>query len=147
MPALNIQILVDVVALLSESGIDKSIFMYDDSPQPSINLGTAKLRSPVYPGQLVRWAIVPIDIQTPCWLVSLTFGTNAPPPPAPAPLWARDWEGTVPFGLDQADHPYTMTLGFSNGQGTRQIPVMGPALFVDPDLATGAARPPVPHQA
>lgn len=144
MPARNIQILVDVVALLSESGIEKSIFMYDDSPQPSINLGTAKLRSPVYPGQLVRWAIVPIDIQTPCWLVSLTFGANPPPPPAPAPLWARDWQGTVPFGLDHVDHPYTMTLGFSNGPGMRRIAVPGPVLFVDPELAV---QSPIPRQA
>lgn len=149
MSVLNIQIFVDVIALLVDSPVEASVFLYDDSPVTSPGRGTAQLRSPVYPGQLVRWSLAPIDVQTPVWLDSLTFGPHAtelpdgaeiPAPSRPDPIWARNWEGYVPWGLlPGVDYPYRLTLGFG-GATKRLLTIDGPSLVYAPPLPLQAAQ-------
>ncbi|MBP2314385.1 hypothetical protein [Azospirillum soli] len=144
MSVLNIQIFVDVIALLVDSPVEAAVFLYDDSPVTSAGRGTPQLRSPVYPGQLVRWSLAPIDVQTPVWLDSLTFGPHPadlsdgvqiPDPPRQDPIWARRWEGYVPWGLlPGADYPYRLTLGFG-GAIKRLLTIDGPSLVYAPPLA------------
>lgn len=144
MSVLNIQIFVDVIALLVDSPVEAAVFLYDDSPVTSAGRGTPQLRSPAYPGQLVRWSLAPIDVQTPVWLDSLTFGPHPaglpdeaqiPTPPRPDPIWARRWEGYVPWGLlPGVDYPYRLTLAFG-GAITRRLIIDGPSLVYAPPLA------------
>ncbi len=89
MPDLNIQVFVDAISLLSESPVKKSVFIYDDSPCENREVGTHDAASRVYPGQLVRWVVNPIDVQTSVWISGISFGSKEtatmPHHPSPAP--------------------------------------------------------------
>jgi hypothetical protein len=74
MKNLNIQVFVDVIALLSGSSVDKSVFIYDDSPAGSVGKGTPSAVSAVYPGQFIQWSVYAIDVQTIVWVNSISFG-------------------------------------------------------------------------
>ncbi|SIS91234.1 hypothetical protein [Insolitispirillum peregrinum] len=131
LPVLNIQVYVDVVALLVGKPVERSVFLYDDGPFPGSGMGTPALSSPVGPGQWVRWTMTPIDVQTPVWIDSLTFGCGTVPAPSvtdlprsdelpgPTPLWARSWEGMIPpVGLTpDTTYPYRMVIGFGEDDG------------------------------
>lgn len=74
MPTLNIQVFVDVIALLSGAPSNKAVHMFDDGGMGSEGQGTHALISAVLPGQLVRWTVNALDVQTQVWLKDVTFG-------------------------------------------------------------------------
>jgi hypothetical protein len=140
---LNIQVFVDVIALMAGSPIEKSVFIYDDSPSGSVGKGTHKTVSATYPGQLIQWNIYPVDVQTPVWLGGITFGTQdciADPAPesAEAPNvsqdcpgnktpWLYTWAGYAPLCmLPDCEYPYSLHLQF--GIAGKVINVNGPKL-------------------
>jgi len=84
MQPLNIQIFVDVIALLADQPKEPTVFAYDDSCLGSQGKGTRHLHSAVWPGQLVRWSIVPIDVQTHIWIDQIVFGPEIAPAGAAA---------------------------------------------------------------
>jgi hypothetical protein len=63
---------VDATALLSGSTVSETFFLFDDSPA-SKGKGTSSLSSACYPGQLIRWYLTPIDVQTPVWINAIQF--------------------------------------------------------------------------
>src|SRR5262245_25715657 len=78
---------------MSRGPLDKSVFVYDDSPAGSVGKGTRNAISAVRPGQLIRWKTTPLDLQTSVWIGGITFGTQGTaesampsPPPVPAPI-------------------------------------------------------------
>lgn len=73
MAVLNIQLFVDVVALLSGASTEQAVFFYDDGRLSSEGQGSPALVSAVLPGQFVRWAVNPIDVQTQIWIQQITF--------------------------------------------------------------------------
>lgn len=79
MQPLNIQIFVDVIALLADQPNEATVFAYDDSSLGSQGKGTRHLHSAVWPGQLVRWSLVPIDVQTHIWIDQIVFGLESGP--------------------------------------------------------------------
>lgn len=147
MMPLNINIFVDVIALLVDNPTEECIFLFDDSPTQSNNLGrgTPGLQTLVCPGQLVRWSLMPIDVQTPVWLAGISFGActslqsacqpadktvtnNRPESPASYPPWARYWEGYVPHGpMPGTIYPYRLEFQFGGLTG-RTVMINGPAL-------------------
>lgn len=145
-PTLNIRIFVDVIALLLGHPADGAVFLYDDSPYGGSEAGTAKRVSPVWPGQLVRWSVTPLDVQTPVWLADLPFGENGPPPAgyASAP-WALQWQGYIPEWLTPGAHyPYRLVLATGALTG-RTLSLEGPSLLFmpppPPPLADAVAVP------
>ena len=77
MSTLNIQVFVDVIALLSGAPLNKAVHMFDDGAIGSEGQGTHMLVSAVLPGQLVRWTVNAVDVQTQVWLKDVTFGPAA----------------------------------------------------------------------
>ncbi|WP_320198799.1 hypothetical protein RMR16_018605 [Agrobacterium sp. rho-13.3] len=120
MQPLNIQIFVDVMALLLGNPPEGAVFAFDDSTLGSKNNGTPTLQSTIWPGQLVRWTVTPVDVQTSVWISDLSFGDaeaseeGIKPAPETATPWAESWEGYVPaYGLSaDGDYPYRLTLRF-----------------------------------
>jgi hypothetical protein len=72
MKPLNIQMFVDAAALLSGCAVSETFFLFDDNPA-SRSKGTSRLSSACYPGQLIRWYLTPIDVQTPVWIKAIQF--------------------------------------------------------------------------
>ena len=121
MQPLNIQIFVDVMALLLGNPPEGAVFAFDDSPLDSENNGTPTLQSTIWPGQLVRWTVTPVDVQTLVWISDLSFGEveasekeGVVAAPETATPWAESWEGYVPaYGLcADGDYPYRLSLRF-----------------------------------
>lgn len=73
MSVVTIQIFVDAVYLLCGGEQAKAVFVVDDSAAGSIDRGTDRAQTAVHPGQLVRWMLYPIDVQTPIWLKGVHF--------------------------------------------------------------------------
>ncbi|UPJ68300.1 hypothetical protein [Bradyrhizobium sp. 191] len=143
MTPLNIRVFVDVVALLLGNSADGNIFLFDDSLCGGQGSGTAKLASPVWPGQLVRWSLTPLDVQAPAWLTGVSFDGNAPPAAGPPAPWAVRWEGHVPWWLAPGSrHVYRLTL-VTSGLAGRTITIDGPSLLFMPP----PAGQPIPPQA
>lgn len=136
MSPVNISIFVDVIALLAGEGTEKSIFLFDDSPVGSVGKGGPGLQTPVYPGQLVRWTLKSIDVQTPVWLSGLSFedypAADTPVCSTVSPVWARNWEGYVPgWSVPSALYPYRLSLQFGGLTGRTEV-IEGPALVYQP---------------
>lgn len=172
MTALNIHVFVDVVALLSGAPAARAVHMFDDGRCGSKGLGSAALVSSVLPGQLLRWTVTPIDVQTQVWIRDIAFGpapeptapvvdsetaeegaTEAPGAPVtsdeapeagapePVPVWARRFEGFVPFEIvPNAPHPYRIDLCFAAARGP-SVTIRGPALRFGPGQAPAAGDP------
>lgn len=145
MQPLNIQIFVDVVQLLLDEDASRAVFMFDDSAAYGEGQGTSGLRSPIWPGQLVRWSLNPIDVQTPIWIARIEFGDEpiAAPAPCPPPVWARSWSGFVPAWSLAPGREYSYRLVLSTG-GAREIAVEGPALVfpaIAPPVAEETSEP------
>lgn len=165
MQALNIQIYVDVVQLLLDHNAGRAAFMFDDSPGGGDGQGTLSLRSPVLPGQLVRWTVTPVDVQTPIWISGIEFmpkaaDEDAKPAdvartggeaadetetkadalsPYSAPVWSKSWNGFVPAWELTCGGEYAYRVIFSFG-GVSEIAMEGPAL-VYPAIAPPAEAP------
>lgn len=90
----NIQVFVDALALASGELHERAVFLVDDHPE-SIGRGTLALHSLVAPGDLVRWNVIPIDLQAPAFIRALTFA------PARAGTHLRDED--VPEEAQSAD--------------------------------------------
>ncbi|MCG5480826.1 hypothetical protein [Sinorhizobium alkalisoli] len=138
MSPLNIQVFVDVVALLLGNPADDNAFLFDDSFCGGEDSGTAKLASPVWPRQLVRWSVTPLDVQTPVWLSGLSFDGLAMPAETNAPPWALHWQGYAPWWLAPGTrHSYRLTL-VTGGLTGRAISIAGPSLVVNASAGTTA---------
>jgi hypothetical protein len=74
MATLNIQIFVDVIGLLSGAPITKAVHMFDDGGIGGEGQGTSALMTSVLPGQLVRWTVNALDVQTQVWIKDIGFG-------------------------------------------------------------------------
>jgi len=137
---LNITIVVDSLLLLETGDIDRSVFLVDDSDL-SVGKGTHHLTSSVFPLQMVRWTLVPVDLQAPGWVVGIDFvGAEPLPDPEPVPEGlaaprARSllWEGVVPPGLTPGQvFPYRILLNFGDGHRGTPLSVEGPSLTLAP---------------
>ncbi|MGY4403785.1 hypothetical protein [Bradyrhizobium sp. USDA 3315] len=152
MTPLNIRVFVDVIALLLGNAVDGNVFMFDDGVSGGESLGTAKLVSSVWPGQLVRWSLTPLDVQTMAWLTGVSFDGAALPATGCLLPWALQWQGYVPpWSAPGSRHSYRMTL-VTGGLSGRTISIAGPSLVLLPPSLGGAFRahpspPPVerPH--
>lgn len=84
---ITIVVAVDTVAALSDQSLDDNIFLMDDGDFDSDGKGTALLVTRCYPGQLIKWNIYPVDLQTPAAIKKITFlppGGNLAPAKTPA---------------------------------------------------------------
>jgi hypothetical protein len=135
MTPLNIRVLVDVVALLLGNTADGNVFMFDDGFCSGEGLGTAKLVSSVWPGQLVRWSLTPLDVQTMAWLTGVSFDGNAPPATVSPLPWTLHWQGYAPSWIAPGSHhSYRLTL-VTGGLSGHTISIAGPSLvFMPPPL-------------
>ena len=166
----NISIVVDALALASGEQPDRAVFLVDDCPE-STGRGTLGLESVVAPGDLVRWNVIPIDLQAPAFIRDLRFpgptgdgpGVDDHPtetPSAPTasdaeagadtaepagepviPGRARIWEGIVPF-IGPGERRAPYALELAfSDLHAVTIRVDGPALRVH---APGSPPPPPP---
>ncbi|MCX6461373.1 MAG: hypothetical protein NTZ03_13835 [Actinobacteria bacterium] len=150
MHPLNIRIVVDSLLLLEGGSLDQSVFLFEDGDQ-SQGKGTHQLISVVHPFQLVRWTLVPVDLQAPGWIVGIDFARvdplagSEPLPerlPAPRPR-SLIWEGYVPAGLSPAEpSPYAIQLTFGDGHRGTPVTVEGPSLQLTSTLAPEWIIPP-----
>ncbi len=72
----NINIAVDVVAALSDKSLKGNVFLMDNGSFESTNQGTDHLTTLCIPGQLIRWTVYAIDLQTPVAIKNITFLSN-----------------------------------------------------------------------
>jgi hypothetical protein len=107
MPTLNIQVFVDVVALLSGAPTTKAVHMFDDGGLGSARQGTPDLVTAVLPGQLVRWTVNAVDVQTQVWLKDVVFG---PVPAAPEPVADETAAADADAAQDDAEDGVVMPL-------------------------------------
>jgi hypothetical protein len=72
----NINIAVDVVAALSNKSLKGNVFLMDNGCFESENQGTDSLATFCIPGQLIRWTVYAVDLQTPVAIKNITFLTT-----------------------------------------------------------------------
>ena len=72
-------------ALASGEQPDRAVFLVDDCPE-STGRGTLGLESVVAPGDLVRWNVIPIDLQAPAFIRDLRFPGSTGDEPGVADL-------------------------------------------------------------
>ncbi|MGM4954243.1 hypothetical protein BjapCC829_48980 (plasmid) [Bradyrhizobium barranii] len=138
MTPLNIRVFVDVVDLLLRNTVDSNVFMFDDGSCRREGLGTSKLVSSVWPGQLVRWSLTPLDVQTMAWLTGVSFDGNAPAVTGGALPWTLHWQGYAPTWIPPGSHhAYRLTLVMGALSG-RTVSIEGPSLFFVPPPQEGA---------
>ena len=152
MKKLNIQVFVDVLAMMTGSPIEKTVFIYDDSASSSTGKGTYQTVSATYPGQLIQWNLYPVDVQTQVWLGGITFGPQVLEAEMIAPAdsialpdaaessvcvgqdvvgsetpWLYTWTGYAPLYMwPNYKYPYTLHLQF--GITGKTVRVNGPKL-------------------
>lgn len=101
---------VDVIESLSGGTLlNGNLCMMDNSPFESLNQGTPNLVTLCYPGQLIQWTILALDLQTPVAIRKITFlnqdGSSCEPIPADPTQLESDklhlnvWSGIVPYYL------------------------------------------------
>lgn len=155
-PQVNIVIVVDVIRALSEGTLrDGNLCLVDDGGDASTGQGTPELCTACRPGQVVRWTALPVDVQTPVEIRSITFldpvsgngagtgGNGAGTGGAGADLAASGnptlavWAGVVPPYLTPGQ-PYRYRLDLQMYEGaTSVLSIDSPALRV-PAVATEA---------
>lgn len=150
MKKLNIQVFIDVIAVLTGGPVEKSVFIYDDSPSGSSGKGTHKAVSTVYPGQLIQWNLYPLDVQTPVWLGGITFGPHKTEGTktnvsrgviGDRTPWLHSWSGYAPLYMwPNCGYPYTFHLQF--GAAGKTINLSG-AKLAFPTIYTPATSAPV----
>jgi hypothetical protein len=65
---------VDVIEALSSGTLrNGNLCMMDNSPLHSINQGTPDLCTLCYPGQIIQWHLLALDLQTPAAIRKITF--------------------------------------------------------------------------
>lgn len=73
---ININIAVDVIGALSDKKLDKYIFLMDDSMLDSKCQGTKFLETICISGQIIKWKVCAIDLQTPVSIKKIFFKSN-----------------------------------------------------------------------
>lgn len=128
---INIVIAVDVIKALSDKKLDNSIYLMDDSVWGSYGKGTPDLVTRCVPGQTIKWACYPVDLQTPLAISRVEFipaaGTYVPGYPAPAGTGLPgvnpdyfEWSGVVPYYL-VPNQKYYYRLQLQMGEGKNSI--------------------------
>ncbi|MFN7661760.1 MAG: hypothetical protein ACK5P3_27230 [Dolichospermum sp.] len=101
--------------------------MMDKSPRGSLNQGTTNLVTLCYPGQIIQWTILAVDLQTPVAIRKITFlkqdGTSVEPLPDDHTKLESDklhlniWSGIVPYYLvPGVDYRYRFELQMYDGK-------------------------------
>jgi len=149
----NIQVFVNAIALASGELPEKAVYLVDDSPGGS-GRGSVHLETHVEPGDLVRWTLIPIDLQAPAFIRSVAFegmgapddgipsttaaiadvgeaGADVPTTGRPLPIGrSLRWEGLVPMVAGSSGRfPYTLHVAFTD-RHPATIAVAGPSLRV-----------------
>lgn len=127
---ININIAVDVIAALSERKLEKHVFLMDNSLLGGTGQGTNHLTTFCRPGQVIKWLVYAIDLQTPVAIKNITFiggnndcnsmdqvncgyGERDNPD-------TKDWTGIVPcYMVPQL--PYRYRLELQMGEGLHSI--------------------------
>lgn len=123
---INIVTVVDVVeALSSKTLLEGNLCMMDDSPFESHNQGTPNLCTHCLPGQVIKWSMIALDLQTPVAIKSIRFigpdGADALPKTDPLTaesdkLHLNVWEGIVPYDLvPGVEYKYRMEVQMYEG--------------------------------
>ena len=97
-----IVVAVDTVAALSDQSLDDNLFLTDDGDFESDGKGTALLVTKCYPGQLIKWNIYPVDLQTPAAIKKITF---LPPGENPAPAKTSSVDQALDGDVREFDNP------------------------------------------
>lgn len=132
-PPLTIQVVIDSVALLSGIPAQECVFLFDDG-KASSGVGSLSLVSSVSRGQLVNWAVMPLDLQAPGWISGITFDADQPPatdsPAVHGPAWSLAWGGIVPdHAVPGQVYPYRLHLTFADCTA-EPVELLGPALQI-----------------
>ncbi|MFJ4715579.1 hypothetical protein [Streptomyces sp. NPDC088785] len=73
-PQVNVIAVVDVIGALSESSLlGGNICLVDNGDFQSQGQGTPDLCTVVWPGQVVQWSVLAVDLQTPVEIKNVTF--------------------------------------------------------------------------
>jgi hypothetical protein len=119
---------VDVIESLSGGTLLNGNFcMMDNSPFDSLNQGTPNLVTLCYPGQLIQWTILALDLQTPVAIRKITFlnqdGSSTEPIPSDPTQLESDklhlnvWSGIVPYYLAPGvEYRYRLELQMYEGK-------------------------------
>ncbi|BDD03233.1 hypothetical protein [Aureibacter tunicatorum] len=117
---INIVIFVDVISALSEGSLHGSIFLMDDSEFQSQHEGSSELMTHCATGQLVKWKIYAIDVQTPVEIKSISFGGvpigNVPQEESAQNGDSKVWSGYVPTWMEE-NKSYSYQLEVQMGKG------------------------------
>jgi hypothetical protein len=150
-PQVNIVVVVDVIRALSDGTLrDGNVCMVDDGVDGSTGQGTPDLCTVCRPGQLIRWAVIPVDVQTPAEIRNITFldpgtGDGTPDrgdPDRPAGNPALDvWAGVVPpFLAPGVPYRYRLELQLYQGEAS-VLHIDTPALRVPATASRAGAVP------
>lgn len=126
----NINIAVDVVAALTQQTLHKNIFFMDNSISNSLYEGTEYLTTKCQAGQMIKWNIYAIDLQTPIVIKNISFindkscdvnkeNSNAEYSEKNNPD-AKTWTGIVPWYMTP-NVPYKYRLEVQMGEGPKSI--------------------------
>ena len=101
---INIVIAVDAIGALSDQRLENNLFMMNDGPYEREGAGGSALVTSCAPGQLIKWTIYPIDLQSPASIKSIRFLDSCQLPdgatgPQPENVDAKVWAGYVPTNL------------------------------------------------
>ncbi|WP_075602922.1 hypothetical protein [Saccharicrinis aurantiacus] len=119
----NINIAIDVIAALSDKTLRGNIFVMDDGLLNSRNKGTDHLVTVCSAGQLIKWSIYAIDLQTPVSIKSISFSQTEKDNNEDIPnnhytnLDLNEWSGYVPnYLLPNKQYKYKLELQMGEGQ-------------------------------
>jgi hypothetical protein len=120
---------VDVIESLSGGTLlNGNLCMMDNSPFSSFNQGTPSLCTLCYPGQIINWTILALDLQTPAGIRNISFlrpdGTPVKSPLSPNSLESDTlhlnvWSGIVPYNLvPGVEYKYRFELQMYEGKNS-----------------------------
>jgi len=119
----NINIAIDVIAALSDKTLRGNIFVMDDGLLNSRNKGTDHLVTVCSAGQLIKWSIYAIDLQTPVSIKSISFSQTEKDNNEDIPnnhytnLDLNEWSGYLPnYLLPNKQYKYKLELQMGEGQ-------------------------------
>lgn len=137
MQPINIAIVVDTIAALSQGTLMGNVYLTDDAWH-SQDKGTAQIKTVCYRGQPLQWKVLAVDVQSPAVIAGISFLRDGGMPFESAvdprtdryiqPRWST-WSGCVPCGIRPGLYPYRLAIQM--GKGRRSVMfINSPALDV-----------------
>jgi hypothetical protein len=130
-PRIDIVVVVDVIGALSDETLLGNLWMMDNGSGQSTGQGTPELSTACCAGQLIKWAVRAVDLQTPVEIGRITFpggcAEQAPAEPASGSAGPTDridlglnvWSGVVPPYLTAGTtYRYTLELHMYEGRNS-----------------------------